>query len=105
MKWIIENMKRRIENDLVVEVTYRVVGKDSGLIADFLGKVTLTGDPLSPEFIPFKDLTEAQVIQWVKDSVDVEAIEAQVQVKLDRKKEKKSLLETVSGLPWSKKMF
>jgi hypothetical protein len=104
MKWTIENMKRQVANDLVVEVAYRVMAKDSGLIADHRGKVTLTGDPEAPDFIPFKDLTEAQVIQWVKDSVDVEAIEAQVQSALDAKVAKREARETLTGLPWSRRI-
>jgi hypothetical protein len=101
MNWKIENMKRQVTDDLVVEVAYRVHAKNSGLIADHRGKVTLTGDPNSPDFIPFKDLTEAQVVQWVKDSVDVEAIEAEVQSALDAKVAKREARETLTGLPWS----
>jgi hypothetical protein len=104
MKWTIENMKRQVANDLVVEVAYRVHTKHSGLIADHRGKVTLTGDPNSPDFIPFKNLTEAQVVQWVKDSVDVEAIEAQVQATLDAKVAKRESREVLTGLPWSNKI-
>lgn len=91
-----------VNNDLVVEVTYRVVGKQEGLLADHQGKVTLEGDPQSEGFIPFAQLTEAQVVEWVKDSVDVTAIEAQVQAFLDAKITKKAEREVVSGLPWKK---
>jgi hypothetical protein len=101
MKWIVENMKRRTGTGLVVEVAYRVVAKQGSLIANHRGKVTLTGDPSSPGFVPFKDLTEAQVIQWVKDSVDVTAIEAQVQAALDAKIAKRDAKEVLTGLPWS----
>jgi hypothetical protein len=103
MKWTIENMKRQVANDLVVEVAYRVIAKDSGLIADHKGKVILTGDPSSPDFIPSKDLTEAQVIQWVKDSMNVAVIEAQVQAILEDKKAKKAAQTTKTGLPWGNK--
>jgi len=101
MNWKIENMKRLAENELVTEVTYRVHSKNDSLIADHRGSVTLTGNPLSPDFIPFKDLTESQVVQWVKDSVDVEAIETQVQAALDAKIAKREARETLLGLPWS----
>ena len=104
MKWTIENMKREVTDDLVVEVAYRVIAKDKGLIADHRGKVTLTGDPNSPDFIPFKDLTEAQVIQWVKDGVDVSTIEAGVQAALEAKVQKVEQKEVVSGLPWSNRL-
>jgi hypothetical protein len=101
MNWKVENMKRLASNELVTEVVYRVHAKNSSLIADYKGKVTLTGDPSSPDFVPFKDLTEAQVVQWVKDSVDVTAIEAQVQSVLDAKIAKRGAKEVLTGLPWS----
>jgi len=104
MKWKIEKMKRLADNGLVVEVAYRVVAKNSGLIADQRGKVTLTGDPEAADFTPFSQLTEAQVVQWVKDSVDVESIEAQVQTALDVKVAKRESRETVIGLPWNKSL-
>jgi hypothetical protein len=103
MNWTIRNMKRISDSGLVTEVAYRVVANESGLIADKTGKVTLTGDPEAPDFIPFKDLTEAQVIQWVKDSVDVEAIESDVQAILENKKAKKAAQTTKTGLPWGNK--
>ena len=104
MKWTIENMKRRAESGLVVEVTYRVVAKQGGLIADHRGRVTLTGDSSAPGFLPFEQLTEAQVVQWVKDSVDVSAIEAGVQAALEAKIQKVEQKEVVSGLPWSNRL-
>jgi hypothetical protein len=103
MKWTIENMKRQTETGLVVEVAYRVVAKQGAIIADHRGKVTLTGDPESEGFIPFEDLTQAQVTQWVKDSVDVSAIETSVQTILDEKVAKVAAQTTKSGLPWGNK--
>ena len=104
MKWTIENMKRQTETGLVVEVAYRVVAKQSGLIADHRGKVTLTGDPSAPGFVPFEQLTETQVIQWVKDSVDVSAIEAGIQSVLDAKVARVAQRETLTGLPWANRL-
>jgi len=104
MKWTIENMKRRAESGLVVEVAYRVVAKQGSLIADHRGKVTLTGDPESEGFVPFNQLTEAQVVEWVKDSVNVATIEAGVQSSLDAKVQKAAQREVTSGLPWSNRL-
>jgi hypothetical protein len=103
MNWIIENMKRNIDNGLVVEVSYRVVAKQGNLIADQQGKVTLTGDPNAEGFVPFENLTQAQVTQWVKDSVDVSAIEANVQTILDEKVVRVAAQTTKNGLPWGNK--
>jgi hypothetical protein len=104
MNWKIENMKRLVNNELVTEVAYRVHTKSGVLVADHRGKVMLTGDATTPDFIPFKDLTEAQVLQWVKDNVDVETIEAQVQSVLDAKIAKRETREVLSGLPWTNKI-
>jgi prophage DNA circulation protein len=100
MNWIIENMKRLIDNDLVVEVIYNVIAKSEGLIANKTGKVTLTGNPSSPDFIPFNELTQTTVVTWVKSEVDVATIEAEVQAILDDKLAKKAAQTTKTGLPW-----
>ena len=96
-------MKRNIDNGLVVEVSYKVVAKEGGLIADHRGKITLTGDPNAEGFVPFENLTQAQVTQWVKDSVDVSAIEANVQTILDEKVARVAAQTTKNGLPWGNK--
>lgn len=102
MKWTIENMKRQTQSGLVIEVVYRVLAKEKSLIADHQGKVTLTGDPESEGFVPFEQLTEELVIQWVKDNVDVPSIESEVQNLLNSKLEKLEQKTTSSGLPWKK---
>lgn len=101
MKWIIENMKRQTESGLVIEVVYRVIAKEKSLIADHKGKVILTGNSESEGFVPFEELTESLVIQWVKDNVDVSSIETEVQNLLDSKLEKLEQRTTSSGLPWN----
>jgi hypothetical protein len=103
MKWTIENMKRMSDSGLVTEVAYRVVAKESGLIADKTGKVTLTGNPDAEGFVPFNELAQAMVISWVKSSVDFEAIETEVQAILENKKAKKAAQTTKTGLPWGNK--
>lgn len=105
MKWKIEKMKRQLSNGLVIKVNYRVVAKDKELIADKRGTVTLTGDPSSPDFTPFEDLTEEIVVGWIKSEVDVAAIEAEVQSVLDAKIAARSARQTASGLPWGNKLI
>ena len=104
MKWTVENIKRTISEGMVVEVAYRVIAKSGSLIADHRGKVNLEGDSSAHDFVPFKQLTEAQVLDWVKSNVDVSAIEAQVQEILNRKIVAVAAKETVTGLPWNNKI-
>jgi hypothetical protein len=102
MKWTIKNMKRTIDDGLVVEVVFEIIAKDQQLIASKRDKVTLVGDPSSPDFIPFENLTEEIVISWVKSEVDVVALEGEVQTILDGKIAKKNAMTTKGGLPWQK---
>ena len=92
MKLKIEKIKRYADNDLVFEVRFNVISKEGGLIANKRGKVTLEGDPDSPDFIPFSELKEEDVKAWIRAEVDVDAIEAEVQQILE---DKKSNTETV----------
>jgi hypothetical protein len=102
MKWKIEKMKRQLNDGLVIEVVFEIIAKDQQLIASKRDKVTLVGDPSSPDFIPFENLTEEIVISWVKSEVDVVALEGEVQTILDGKIAKKNAMTTKGGLPWQK---
>lgn len=103
MKWTVENIKRKVDGDVVSTVVYRVVAKSGSLIADHKGKVDLPHkNPTTKTFVPFEKLTEEQVITWVKSKVDVSGIEASVQAALDAKVAKVSEATLKSGLPWKK---
>ena len=103
MKWTVENMKRKVDGDVVFTVAYRVVAKQGGFIADHRGKVDLPHkNPTTKTFVKFEKLTEEQVIAWVKSKVDVAGIEASVQTALDAKVTKVSEATLKSGLPWKK---
>ena len=86
MRLKIEKIKRHADTDLVFEVRFNVIAKEGGLIANKRGKVTLEGDPDSPDFIPFGELKEEDVKAWIRAEVDVDAIETEVQQILEDKK-------------------
>jgi hypothetical protein len=46
--------------------------------------------------VAYDDLTEAQVLAWIWESVDKDATEAAVQAKIDAQKNP----VTATGLPW-----
>ena len=59
------------------------------------GKLRLEGDPTSPDFIPYADLTENDVLGWVYDSLiegDETAAEAKARVEADGMQRCKSKL-------------
>jgi hypothetical protein len=89
----IDNLERQASDDLVIVAHWRVDAVDGEHTAGAYGSVGFTrGD----DFIPFEELTEAQVIDWVKAQLDVEQIESNLANQIEALKEPKS----VSGLPW-----
>jgi hypothetical protein len=89
----IDNLERQVSDDLVITAHWRVDAVDGEHTAGAYGSVGFTrGD----DFIPFEELTEAQVIDWVKAQLDVEQIESNLANQIEALKEPKS----VSGLPW-----
>jgi hypothetical protein len=90
----IDNLDRQTSDGLVVTAHWRVDAVDGEYTAGAYGSVGFTrGD----DFIPFEQLTEAQVLTWVKSQLEVEQIEtALAQIIAEQKTPSK-----VSGLPWT----
>lgn len=101
--WKIAQLKRNPSTDLVIEVTYIINFLHEEVSDRKVGVVTLTGDPADPAFIPYEELTEEIVINWVKDDLGAEAIseiEAEFLAKLEEVLEKKNNPEFLMGTPW-----
>lgn len=63
------------QSDIVFTVHWRMDGVDGGYSAGVYGSVGLTLDP-SALFTPYADLTETQVVGWVKDVLGAEQVAA-----------------------------
>lgn len=101
--WQIAGLKRNPSTDLVIEVTYIMNFLHEGISDRKVGVVTLTGDPTDPAFIPYEELTEEIVINWVKDDLGAEAIsgiEASFLARLEAAVEKKNNPTFLTGTPW-----
>lgn len=71
--------------DVVFTAHWRMDGTDGDHTAGVYGSVGLTLDP-EATYTPYADLTEAQVVGWVKDALgeeQVEAYEANVAAQID----------------------
>jgi hypothetical protein len=66
MQLKIEQLERNLENDTVTAVHWDASLKDGKHSVRTYGTVSFNRDENSSPFIPFKDLTEAKVIEWVK---------------------------------------
>jgi len=98
--WSVTGMKRTTADGNVYEVSWRCIAQnDSGPEqAVEAGKLRMEADPSDPNFIPYEQLTEADVLGWVWDEVDKEAIELDRVGKVDAQIERNN--STADGLPW-----
>ena len=71
--WTIAQLDRQTSDGLVITAHYRVDAVDGEHTAGSYGTV---GFERGDSFIAYESLTEAQVVAWVKDKLDVEKIEA-----------------------------
>jgi hypothetical protein len=93
-QWRIDDLERHKDTGLVFVAHWRVDAVDGEHTAGAYGSVGFTrGD----DFIPFEELTEAQVVEWVKAQLDVAEIEASLAGQINKQKNP----VTAHGLPWT----
>jgi hypothetical protein len=92
--WTIENLDRKTDNNFVTTAHWRATDVDGDYMASVYGTVGFEGDHPT---IPYADLTPADVLEWVWESVDKEATEANLAAQIE------ALKNPVheSGLPWA----
>ena len=92
--YTIDNLDRQTSDGLVTTAHWRVFAVDGEHNAGAYGSVGFTR---GEDFTPFESLTEAQVIAWVKEQLDVAEIEAALaQIIAEQKQPSK-----ISGTPWA----
>jgi hypothetical protein len=101
--WTIATLERNTSDDGVIIAHWRA--NDSEVVGDIThsgssyGTCGFTPDPTADGFTPYADITEAQAIGWVKDSMGedaVTALEASIAAQIEASKEHVS----VAGVPW-----
>jgi len=91
--WKIAQLDRQTSDGLVTTAHYTVNAVDGEHTVNSYGTI---GFERGESFIAYESLTEAQVIAWVKDKLDVEAIEASLATQISLKKAP----VTAIGVPW-----
>lgn len=100
MNWSIAQLERNASDNGVIVCHWRcnteeTVG-DVTYTASSYGTCGFSPDPASPDFVPYEDLTEADVLAWVYESVDKDATEAALTANIEEQKNP----VTETGLPW-----
>ena len=91
--WNVVQMDRLTSDGFVVTVHYTVNAVDGQLSASTYGTVGYTQEG---SFTPFADLTQAEVIGWVQESLGKDTVEASLTAQIEA--QKNPVQET--GLPW-----
>ena len=99
--WTIANLERNTADGGVIVAHWRVTAEETvgeeTYTASAYGTCGFTPDASAPDFVPFDQLTEADVLAWVWSSMDKDATEAALTAKIEEQKAP----ATVSGLPWA----
>ena len=91
--WTIAQLDRQASDGLVTTAHWRVDAVDGDYSAGSYGSV---GFERGDTFVAYDSLTEAQVIAWVKDKLEVAEIEARLTAQIAAQKNP----VTATGVPW-----
>ena len=101
--WSVLNMERKQADGAVFEVRWQCVAQnDAGPeSAVYGGESKFEPDPSAPDYTPYEDLTQEQVLGWVwaSDDCDKDEIEADRTAKVEAQIAKNNA--DASGVPWA----
>lgn len=63
--WTIAQLDRSLPDGAVYTAHWRVTAVDGDYSASAYSTASFTPDPASPDFVPYANLTEAEVLGWV----------------------------------------
>lgn len=93
----IAQLERKADHNGVIIAHWTCTKQDQGYTASSYGAESFQPDPESPDFIPFEDLNESDVIDWLMAKEDwADNLEAT----LDANIEQQVNPPILQGLPW-----
>jgi len=95
--WKIAQLERETVDGFVYTAHYTVDAKDDTYSAGAYGSI---GFERPEELIPFSELTEEQVIEWVKETLGEEKVAEIDQALLNQLEEQRNPSKA-AGLPWA----
>ena len=96
MNWTISTLERELSDGGVIVAHWRCTASDGDYSASSYGTAGFTYDASSPDFVPYEDLTEADVLAWVWADGFKDATEDALQANIDAQKNP----TTAAGVPW-----
>ena len=93
-KWEVVNTDYKTSNKFIITVHYVVSAVDGDFTASTYGTIGYTQEDKS--YKPYADLTQAEVIGWVQESLGQETVETALTAQIDAQKNPVQ----ATGLPW-----
>jgi hypothetical protein len=94
--WAIANLERETADGFVFTAHYTVNAKDDTYSAGAYGSI---GFERPENLIPFADLTEADVVSWVKEALGADKV-AEVEAALQSQIDQQRTPTQAAGVPW-----
>ena len=95
--WTIATCEHDIATGGITVAHWRCSAVDGDYTASAYGTCGFTPDATSPDFKPYDEVTEAEVLGWVWASVDKDETEASLASQIEAQKNPVS----ASGTPWA----
>ena len=95
--WAIANLERETADGFVFTAHYTISANDGTYSSSAYGSV---GFERPDNLIPFDDLTQDQVIGWVKEALGGDEKVTEIQAALQQQLDEKHAPSKASGTPW-----
>ena len=95
--WAIANLERETSDGFVFTAHYTINAEDGTYSSGAYGSV---GFERPDNLIPFDDLTEDQVIGWVKEAIGGSEKVTEIEAALQQQLDEKHTPTKASGTPW-----
>ena len=97
--WTIAQLERNTDGNGVVVAHWRASDVDGEHSGSSYGTCGFTPDATADGYVAYADITEAQAIGWVKDSMGEEAVAA-IEASIAAQIEESKAPAVVAGTPW-----
>ena len=99
--WSVGTLERTVADGIVGTVHYTVSAADDTYSSGAYGSVGLEAPAEGDTVIPYADLTEAGVIEWVKTALGGDEKVTEIQAALQAQIDEQRTPTKANGTPWS----